>query len=314
MKETRELEGLIIKLQTGEITPEEQQRLQQLVQKYPAYRDLIRTHNLLTGISHLFAEPDAAEFKHLRDSVLQSLETRRHRPSKLMDWIETVRFYLQRPEIAVAALTLLIGFFLGRLLPPESQSNRSFLKQINLTARENKQLKDVQNSPYRYSNISFNEIDSQNIDLSFDVSTHMELVRPKSDPLVREVISQALLNPARSGSELKVIAMSESMLDKKIKEALIFSLHNAPMLAVRMKSLDTLLKYKNDAEVEEACLRVLQQEESVQMRLMVLDHLEEIKFDRPTLKAVLSGMDLRNSPAVLLRANKYIDQQPENNK
>ncbi len=314
MKETRELEGLIIKLQAGEITPEEQQRLQELTRLYPAYQNLIHTHQLLTNVSQLIIEPDAAEFKHLRESVLQTIRTRQLRSSKFMDWIETIRFYLQRPEIAVAALTLLIGFFLGRFLPQESQGNRSFLKQINLTASENKQLKDVQNSPYRYSNVSFNEIDTQNISLSFDVSTHMELVRPKSDPLVREVISQALINPAHSGSELKVISVSENMLDKKIKEALIFSLHNAPMLAVRMKSLDVLLKYRNDAEVEEACLKVLREEESVQMRLLVLDYLEEIKFDRNTLKAALAGVDLRNSPAVMLKANKYIDQQIENKK
>jgi hypothetical protein len=314
MKETRELESLIVKLQAGEITPEEQQRLQELARAYPAYQDLLRTHKVLSQASQLFVEPEAVEFKHLREAVLQKVRTRQLRSSKFTDWLETIRFYIQRPEIAVAALTLLIGFFLGRSLPSESQGARGFLKQINLIASENKQLTDVQNSPYRYSNVSFDEIDAQNIALSFDVSTHMELVRPKSDPLVREVISQALINPAHSGSELKVISVSENMLDKKIKEALIFSLHNAPMLAVRMKSLNSLLKYKNDADVEEACLEVLRQEESVQMRLLVLDYLEEVKFDRNTLKAALAGMDMRNSPAVLLKADKYIDQQTENNK
>jgi hypothetical protein len=314
MKETRELESLIIKLQAGEITPEEQQRLQELARAYPAYQNLLRTHQLLSQASQLFVEPAAAEFKQLRDAVLQKVSTRRLRSGKFTDWIETIRFYLQRPEIAVAALTLLIGFFLGRSLPVESQGARGFLKQINLIASENKQLADVQNSPYRYSNVSFDEIDAQNIALAFDVSTHMELVRPKSDPLVREVISQALINPAHSGSELKVISVSENILDKKIKEALIFSLHNAPMLAVRMKSLNSLLKYKNDADVQEACLKVLRQEESVQLRLLVLDYLEEVKFDRNTLKAALAGVEMRDSPAVMLKANKYIDQQTDNNK
>ena len=313
MKETRELENLIVKLQAGEITPEEEQRLQQLVRIHPAYQHLIRTHQLLTRASQFVVEPDTAEFKQLREVVLQKVRSRRLKSGKFTDWIETIRFYIQRPEIAVAALTLLIGFFLGRILPAENQGTRSFLKQINLSASENKQLTDVQNSPYRYSNVSFDEIDARNIALSFDVSTHMELVRPKTDPLVREVISQALINPAQSGSELKIISVSANMLDRKIKEALIFSLHNAPMLAVRMKSLNALLKYRDDADVEEACLKVLRQEESVQMRLLVLDYLEQIKFDRKTLKAALAGVDMRNSPAVLLKANKYIDQQAEIN-
>jgi hypothetical protein len=315
MKETREIEGLIIKLQAGDITIDEQQRLQELIKAYPDYQHLLKTHHMLTAAARLITGPEAAEFKRMRDSVLQHIRRQSlpSRQSKFSDWIDTVRFYLQRPEIAVAALTLLVGFFLGRLLPPESQGRRSFMKQINLIASENKQLKDVQNSPYRYSNVSFNEIDSQNIALNFDVSTHMELVRPKSDPLVREVISQALLNPAHSGSELKTIAVTENILDRKIKEALIFSLHNAPMLAVRMKSLDALLKYKNDPEVEAAFLKVLQNEKSVQLRLLALDYLEEVKFDRNKLKAALAGLDMRSSSAVLLRAKRYIDQTQENN-
>jgi hypothetical protein len=314
MKKTRELENLIIKLQSGEIGPEEQQRLEELIKEYPNYQPLLKTHQMLAGMSQLLSEPQAAEFKRMRDTVMSAISRRSRstRLGKLSDWLDTLRFYFQRPEIAVAALTLLVGFFLGRLLPPESTASRGFMKQINLIAAENKQLKDVQNSPYRYSNVSFNEIDSQNIALNFDVSTHMELVRPKSDPLVREVISQALLNPVRSGSELKTIALSETIVDRKIKEALIFSLENAPMLAVRMKSLDVLSKYKNDPEVEAAFIKVLQAEQSVQIRLSALDYLEEVKVDRNVLKKSLAGLDMRTSSAVLLKANKYINQEQNN--
>jgi len=316
MKDIRELEELIIKMQSGEISVDDQDRLQHLVKQYPAYQDLIKTHLMLSAASRLIAEPEATEFKRLRSSVLDALRTRtaRSRQSKLMDWVDAVRFYLQRPEIAIAALTLLVGFFLGRALPPGNQGTRGIMKQINLVANENKELKDVQNSPYRYSNISFEQLDHQNIALSFDVSTHLELVRPQSDPLVREVISQALLNPSPGGSELKVISMSENMLDRKIKEALIFSLHKAPMLAVRIKAMNALMKYKDDTDVELAFLTVLKNEESIQMRLMILNFFEEINFNRDTLKAALAGLDIRSSSAVLLRAKKYIDNKETNKK
>jgi hypothetical protein len=314
MRDIRELEGLIIKLQSGEITPDGQDRLNDLIRQYPAYQTLLKTHQMLANASRLCAEPNAEEFKHLRNSVLQTVQSRtiRTRQRKWVDWVESIRFYLQRPEIAIAALTLLVGFFLGRALPPESNGARGLMKQINLVATENKALKDVQNSPYRYSNISFEQLDTQNIALSFDVSTHMELVRPQSDPLVREIISQALLNPSPGGSELKVIAMSENMLDKKIKEALIFSLHKAPMLAVRMKSLNALMKYKNDTDIEAAFLEVLKTEESIQMRLMILDYFEEINFDRDILTTNLAGLDKRANSAVLLRAKKYIESKQTN--
>jgi hypothetical protein len=309
MKTTRELEDLIIKLQAGELTGEAQQRLQILLGMHPEYKNLLRMHEWLTRVPRLFTEPDAVEFKKLRENVMSNIRNRRLRSGIWLNWIESIRFYVQRPEIAIAALTLLVGFFLGRALPTQNEGTRGIMKQINLIARENKELSDVKNSPYRFSAIAFEEIDTQNIALSFDVSTHLEMIRPKNDPLVREVISQALLNPSPGGTELKAISVSESVLDQKVKEALVFSLQHAPMLAVRMKALQTLLRYKADPDVQEAFLQVLQEEESVQMRLQILDYFEEIQFDRNTLKAALAGMDLRNDPAVLWRAKKYLEEK-----
>ncbi len=81
------------------------------------------------------------------------------------------------------------------------------------------------------------------------------------------------------------------------------------MLAVRMKSLNALMKYRNDTDIETAFLAVLKNEESIQMRLMVLDYFEEMNFDRDILKTTLAGLDRRGDSAVLLRAKKYIESK-----
>jgi len=63
MNELREIEALIIKLQAGEITQVEHQRLQELIKLYPDYQPLLKTHNLLIDTARLISRPEAAEFK-----------------------------------------------------------------------------------------------------------------------------------------------------------------------------------------------------------------------------------------------------------
>jgi hypothetical protein len=229
--------------------------------------------------------------------------------AKLSESLNNIRIFLMKPEMAVAALTLIVGFLLGRALPPDAQgSSLNIIKQINLTASENKQLIDVKNSDFRYSNAIIKEIDAENVSLSFDVKTHVNIVRPKTHPVVREVIAQSLLNPSNTGSELKAISFTENIIDRKIKEALIFSLHNAPMQAVRMKAMSSLIKYKADNDVQDAFIRVLKEEESVQMRLTAIDYLQDTNISPDVLWSAVEHSDNKIYSAVLLKAKKYLEK------
>ena len=153
--------------------------------------------------------------------------------------------------------------------------------------------------------MSFKEVDPENIALSFDVTTHLEMVSQKNDPLVRDVIAQSLINPSNLGTELKAISYSEGIFDRKIKEALIFSMNKTPILAVRLKAMNNLLSYKNDPEVQEAFLKVLMDEESVKMRLMAIDYLAESQLKADSLQLIISESNAPQNPAIMIKVKDY---------
>jgi len=311
MRDQKYIKQLIDKLISGSITESEFEQLKNRVQDYPEYADVFQAHNFISEVRFPAADPATERFSQMRQEVLRTIRTNQTNTQSdfISDTNSWLRSFLIRPEMAVAAITLLVGFFLGRIAPVDEESISSgIMKQISFMARENTNFADSKNSPYQYSNIAFKELNNQEIALSFDVSTHLELVREKNDPLVREVIAQSLLNPTNLGTELKAISYSENMLDNKIKEALIFSMHNAPILAVRMNALQNLTKYKQDEDVKSAFVKVLKDEESVKMRLTALDYFFENKIETDTIKSIMESSDLQKSPAVWIKAKRYIDE------
>ena len=137
------------------------------------------------------------------------------------------------------------------------------------------------------------------------------MVRPKDDPVVREIIAQSLLNPSNPGTELKAIAYSENIRDKKIKDALIFAMLNAPTQVVRQNAMSNLVKYDIDEDMINAFARVISEEKSVKMRLMALDYFEQQNLESPRISSLLSGSDLKSNPAVWLKAQKYVTFDPQ---
>ncbi len=310
MPEKNKTKKLIEKLISGGISEDEYQELKNLVKDFPEYQDIMDTHMILIKAESPFEEPVPEQFTSMRQAVLRSIRNleMNTRSDRLSNFSDLIRNFVTRPEMAVAALTLILGFFLGRIAPVDQESiSTGLMQQISFLAKENANFSDSKNSPYSYSNIEIKEVNSGEVALSFDVSTHLEMVRDKSDPLVREVIAQSLLNPTNLGTELKTISYTENMLDTKIKEALIFSMHKAPILAVRQNAMRNLTKYKQDDEIKNAFLNVLQDEESVRMRLMALDYFNEYKINPDELKPFIEMEELKKSPAVWIKAKKYIE-------
>jgi hypothetical protein len=132
------------------------------------------------------------------------------------------------------------------------------------------------------------------------------MLAKKDDPLVRDVLAQSLVNPSNLGNELKVISYSQGMSDPKLKEALLYSLHAAPELAIRLKAMDELQNYKNDPAVKQAFKKVLGEEESVKMRLTAIDYLAENQIPPDSLQLILSESKAAQNPAVTLKVKNYL--------
>ncbi len=310
MPDKNKTRELLDKLISGGISEQEHRELKNLVQEFPEYNDVYQNHQLLMEADSPFEEPATEKLTAMRQSVIRNIRNIELNTSSdwLSDFSDWVRGFVTKPEMAVAAITLLLGFFLGRIAPVDQESISSgLMQQISFLAQENDNFAASKNSPYRYSNIEIKEVNGGEVSLSFDVSTHLEMVREKKDPLVKEVIAQSLLNPTNLGSELKAISYSESMLDTKLKEALIFSMRNAPILAVRQNAMRNLTKYQQDEDIKNAFIEVLKDEESVKMRLMALDYFAEYKIDPDELRQIVETDDIKKSPAVWIKAKKYLE-------
>ncbi|MGD9900360.1 MAG: HEAT repeat domain-containing protein, partial [Calditrichaceae bacterium] len=217
----------------------------------------------------------------------------------------------RNPALAasIAAILFLTGFVGGKFMHKNSFNDENgLIRQINFTAEQNRKISQIENSPYIFSNVNFAEIDKNNIALSFDVTTHLEMNRSKSDPVVKEVLTQALLNPESVGNRLKSISLAEEVLDPKIKEALISTMINDPNLGVRQKAMQALAGIPNDERIKDVFLSLLKNEESTNMRLMAIDYLTTSKTSDYMLEKAIQGMEPGKDAAVIYKVNKYLNQ------
>jgi len=303
----QKIEELVKKLQAGELDIPDREELDKYLDQYPIYKDIFEIHNLLNESKPEIPVPENEQFAQMRATVMRKIRLSKERPPGFVErFFNNLREYAMRPEMAIAALTLIIGFLFGRALPPDENSlSTNIMSQISSLAKGNTTLEDIKKAPYLYSNVSFKEVDNENIALSFDVTTHFDIVSKKSDPVVRDVIAQSLLNPSNLGSELKAISYSEGVFDRKIKEALIYSMDKTPILAVRLKAMTNLLEYKNDPEVQDAFLKVLKEEESVKMRLVAIDYLTDSQLKADTLQKAIAESNAPQNPAIMIKVKNY---------
>ena len=120
-------------------------------------------------------------------------------------------------------------------------------------------------------------------------------------------MAQTLLGTSNIGSEFKAISYTKEIIDPKLKEALIFSMLNTPMLAIRMKAMSGLMDYKFDEEIKEAFLKVLRGEESVNMRLAAIDYLTNFQVKPSDLQEAIDKSVVSASPAVMIKMKKYLE-------
>ncbi len=103
--------------------------------------------------------------------------------------------------------------------------------------------------------------------------------------------------------------LTQQILDPKLKEALVFTLHNDPNLAVRTEALKVLGQYPYDAATQEALLATLREDKEVQMRLLALEYLAGKKVHMDTIRKTVEESYQESDTAVLQYANELIDSR-----
>ena len=269
--------------------------------------------------SHGIPEPEESDLLAMRQAVMRSIRSERS-PSPGI-FAGFFRSLMASPVFAAGLGLLLLGagFFGGRAMQERSSvpaapttvalgSEEQFINQIHRVAATNRELSDVENSPYVYSNVSVRDEGPSRVGLSFDVARHMEVVLPKDDPLVTEVLLQSLLSESSVGTKLKAVSWAGGQMDPRVRDALVKAMLQDENLGVRLQAQTSLVSQPADAEVEAALLQVLASEESVQMRLVAVDYLTRHNVPADLLRKAVDAGPNEGANALYLKTKGYVGQ------
>ncbi|MCB9057367.1 MAG: HEAT repeat domain-containing protein [Calditrichae bacterium] len=290
-------EQLIKKYISGEISDAEISLLKSFSKDDNSIRDILEVHSILTDKDFQFENADKKEFEKMRAITLNKIQHKELRKKEKSSFSVFSNFGLliKKPAFSYsfAVIMFVAGFFLNRNTQPSA-----FIDDIKLTAMKSETIAGSYNSPFIFSNATFKENSDGQISVNFDVSRHIEMQGSKDDPLVKEVLAQSLLNSQTESQRLRNIDATQSIMDPKIKQALILTMLNDNNVVVRQKSLFSLIRYPNDRDTQDALLKVLKNEESTYMRLAAVDYLSNNNIEVSSMFQELNNEDYLKNSAV----------------
>jgi hypothetical protein len=314
MKECREFEALIDRAQAGEASEEDREALLDHFESCQDCSDVFEAVGRLRN-SDIHPEPTEEELLSMRRAVIR--EIRLERTSRKPGRRFAIPSFFTRPvPVAVLALGMLaLGFLLGgRTAGVERNNGRlqisdspdRFMSTMKTVAQSHGAYEDIVNSPFTYTNVRVTEADAGMVNLSFDVSRHLDLSLRRNDTLVTEVLVQSLIEPSGIDTRLTAISIADRLPDPKIKKSLIVAMLHDENLAVRMTAQSKLVDRARDPEIIESLLSVLEREPSVQMRLVAIDYLTSSNIQPERLERAIAAGKSEGTEAVLVRASQYL--------
>jgi len=283
--------------------------LQAHLEVCPACRRLSRLHEILEKEAATPAEPPEERFERMRKAVRERIlaaPPRRRFGFRLSALFPSLR--LRAAAAAGLVLAVAAGsFVVGRLTSPRTGPLESrLLSELYRGTAADRGPAEALNSKYTLSNVSLRRLEDGRLDLGFDVTTRVRLKERPDAPFVHELLLQSLLNAENPGSRIQALSNLENLPAPQASEALIFTLQNDPVPAVRIGAFDILAALPGDPVIEAAMLRTLREDISVELRLRALDYLAGRKTDPARIRQSIEAGPADSRPAVLVRAAKLL--------
>jgi len=317
MKECKDYREMIQSYIAGEISPSNLDSLYHHCQTCPDCGQLWEMHSNLAAAGEELPQPPEDGLQAMRANVLaQIARGERARDQQTgtsrIRWWDLGALLRARPAAALpmAAALVVISAIAGRMsVPAQESSDNVIMREISQQASKQTGLIDYWDTPLSYTNVDARPVDGSNLDLSFNVSRHVRFVTPMDSPVAREVLMHAILEPATAGEKIKAMALAPEVMVPNITEALIFTMHHDPNLAVRMEAMSVLKISPYDSIIQKAFLTTLRGDEEVQMRLQALEYLAENQVNMNTIRRTIELSQLESDTAVLQHATELISDQ-----
>jgi len=314
MNDCTEFESLIDREHAGEaLTAAEQERLAAHLEGCRSCDELFDLLGALR-VADAGDEPADAELAVVRSRVRAALR----RPAVL-----PFRHRVRRWLPAAAALGgVALGWSLGSHEPPPADvaAQRAegdaplavprLTGELRRIATRNASFEQTAESPFLYRNVRVSSTAGGRVRLAFDVARHLDLELKQDDPLLAEVLVQAMVEPDSIGTRLAAIDASSPALESKVRRALVVTMRHDPNLAVRLRAQERLASVAADDEITAAMLEVLADEESVEMRFAAIDYLTGNRIAPEQLEQAIRSGGPAGGQALLVHARDYLYGRP----
>ena len=232
------------------------------------------------------AEIDTEWLKSMRNQMIAHLQvSKRQKTAFTLDWNRLAGFF-RTPALkfAYSAMLVVIGFSVGKF---ECQQDRSrILPQLRggqMTAQSEQAMNQVDMETMlqegKLRNVDLQEIDGEQIQVSFQGTKDYELVGSPEDKNIQEVLAYIMLHESNTGLRMQSLEKLSQQPDSLVQQLLIYSVLNDENDGVRLKAIRSLHTYPPSLPLRQAYMKALMTDVNSAVRIEAMEGLKRMVQD-----------------------------------
>jgi len=300
MHSCKQIQQILESYLAGELLPSDKEILDQHLPSCVDCQSLMDIHEELLHIDTDVADPAPEALRAMRSSVLGQISQRNNGG-------RNIRFRRRVPPFIpalAAAAVLVLGIFLGSWFSRPASVDDQLLNAITRQASIERSLEDSWDAPLFFSNVAVRDWNDRRVSLGFDVCRSVDLTTGLNSPVAGDILTHAILNSDSMGGRMRAMEIASLSTDKRLTGALVVALQQDPDQTMRISALNALAQKDQSEQVQLALLGALRDDESVQVRLLALEHLVNQSQGIDTLETVIRQGSRETNPAVFQRARE----------
>jgi hypothetical protein len=300
MHNCKQIHEIFERYLAGELLPSDKEVLDQHLPSCVDCQALMEIHEELIRIDGPVADPSPEALRAMRSRVLGQI-------SKSNNGVRSTRLNRRAshfvPVFAAAAM-LVLGVFLGSWFSRPASVDDQLLNAITRQASIERSLEDSWDAPLFFSNVAVRDWNDTRVSLGFDVCRSVDLTTGLNSPVASDILTHAILNSDSIGGRMRAMEIAALSTDERLTRALVVSLQQDPDQTMRISALNALARKGDSEPIQLALLGALRDDDSVQVRLLALEHLVGQSQGLETLETVIREGSEATNPAVFQRVRE----------
>lgn len=300
MHSCKQIHEIFERYLAGELLPSDKDILDQHLPSCLDCQSLMDIHEELMRIDGPVADPSPEALRAMRSRVLGQISQSNNggRNSRFNH-----RVSLFVPAFAAAAV-LVLGVFLGSWFSRPASVDDQLLNAITRQASIERSLEDSWDAPLFFSNVAVRDWNDTRVSLGFDVCRSVDLTTGLNSPVASDILTHAILNSDSMGGRMRAMEIAALSSDERLTRALVVSLQQDPDQTMRISALNALARKGDSEQIQLALLGALRDDDSVQVRLLALEHLVGQSQGLETLETIIREGSEATNPAVFQRVRE----------